>query len=410
MQVIKKTVAVIGLGYIGLPTALLMAKAGFRVKGVDVNLSRIALLKKGQLPFTEPGLDKLFTAVKRFNPITFSNQVVSSQVYLIAVPTPQRRGRSNLKYVFSALESVHRVYQFDQLVIIESTIGPQDFKDSILPSIRQWGGEVRLAHCPERAIPGRTLDEMVHNHRIVGGLTKSIGKETADIYAQFVKGKLYCTSLETAAFVKVAENTYRMANIALANELTMIAHDLGLNSREIIELANLHPRVNIHQPGPGVGGHCLPIDPWFLVSASKHHQLVKLALQTNQHMPEYVVAWLKKLLKDNGLANPTIGILGYAYKADVGDTRETPAQDIVVRLQTKYRVLINDELAQRASVKLVPLDQLLSQSQVVILVTPHSVYKKIMFAQYPQVQLVCDTRGLFTRSNFKNSRAKLYTL
>jgi UDP-N-acetyl-D-mannosaminuronic acid dehydrogenase len=298
-------------------------------------------------------------------------------------------------------------------IIIESTIGPRDCEETLIPLIDTWKAPYIFAHCPERAIPGSTLYEMVHNDRIIGGRTRKEAQQIAKLYRRFVKGNLYPTTATIAASVKVMENTYRATNIALANEFAQIAETIGFDVWEAIELANKHPRVNIHQPGPGVGGHCIPIDPWFFVQ-DMPKGIIRNSLEKNHQMPEYVVNKVTEYLTASRIKKPIIGILGYAYKKNVDDPRETPAQALYEQFAQQFPTHIADPWCEQTLIKnglpALTVEELLAKATVVVLATDHDLFKKIRFKNYPQLKLVYDTRHLFTKTNFIGARADWLSL
>jgi len=304
-------ICVLGLGYIGLPTALLLAKSGFEVIGVDVNERVVKALNQGQLHISEPGLLELFEEVQ-WN-FTAQTAVPEADIYLIAVPTPLNTHTriSDLKYVRSAAEMIYPHLQKGNLVILESTVPPCTSEKLVIPILEKSGlkaGEFRYVHCPERAIPGKTLYEMIRNDRIVGGIDDESVASARTVYSSYVQGRIYLTDVTTAEFVKLIENTYRDINIAIANEFAQVAEDCGVNVWEGIDLANKHPRVNILQPGPGVGGHCIAVDPWFLTESSTKTGLIQLARESNDSMPNYVIHLVREMLGD--IREPTLTVFG----------------------------------------------------------------------------------------------------
>ncbi len=388
------SVTVLGLGYIGLPTALLLAEQGVKVSGFDLDPTKKALLKQGKLPFEENGLPELFARVRTKQTFEVTDSVISSDYYLIAVPTPQKNGTADLKYVQSALESIRAGFKTHQTIIIESTIGPRDCVDILIPQIKSWDMPFHFAHCPERAIPGNTLTEMVSNDRIIGGDTPASAEKVAEVYAQFVKGPIHLTNTIVAASCKVMENTYRAVNIALANEFAQLAEELDFDVWEAITLANKHPRVQIHQPGPGVGGHCIPIDPWFFVGHSDQAVLIQTALEKNEQMATYIARKIEATLAQLQLVKPVIAMLGYAYKKNVADYRETPAEPLRKSLAKKYSVLVTDPFVE---LDLIQAEQtVLEQAEVWVMVTDHDSYQKINLADYPHVKFIYDTRNCLT--------------
>lgn len=402
----KKKVSVLGLGYIGLPTALLLAKGGNQVFGYDVDERKIGILKKGLLPFEEKGLKELFSQVKRIGTFFVTDTLQSADFYIIAVPTPQIHHEADLKYVFSALAKVKKIFKNDQTIVIESTVGPEDCQRKIIPYIKKFTQKFYFASCPERAIPGNTLYEMIHNARIIGGIDKEDCAKVKRLYSTFVKGEIFTTTPTIASTCKVMENSFRDVNIALANEFAQIAEDLGFNVWEAIELANKHLRVKILQPGPGVGGHCIPIDPWFLVAASKNNDLLTISRNINDYMPSHVLKAVKGLIQKNGLKSPKIGILGYAYKKNVDDARETPAKEVIRLLKRKFRVLVNDPYVSSVPQQNTGLHKLLTTVDIVVLLTNHDVYRQISFKKYPNILLVYDSHNLFKKGNFRGSQAQ----
>ncbi len=405
----KQIVTMLGLGYIGLPTALLLANAGVTVNGYDIDKKKISSLKENRLFFEENGLETLFKSVQKKRTFTPTTALEHSDIYIIAVPTPAKKGSAELKYVLSALESIKAVFRAGDLIIVESTIAPRDCVDVLIPEIAKWNKKFLFAHCPERAIPGNTLYEMVHNDRIVGGNDQESNKQTVKLYSKFVTGKLFTTNPTTAAACKVMENTYRAVNIALANEFADIAKKLDFNVWEAIELSNKHPRVTIHQPGPGVGGHCIPIDPWFFIDPKNKVQgLIEKSLLINENMAETVTQEVILLAKKHKIKKPKIGLLGYAYKKNVDDTRETPTKKLHELFAEKFEVLLTDPFIKNEGFE--TLEKVLSTVSVIVLSTDHDTYKKINFSKYPNIVFVYDTRNIFSQGNLKKSTTKLYKL
>jgi UDP-N-acetyl-D-mannosaminuronic acid dehydrogenase len=338
-----KRICVVGLGYIGLPTACYLAKAGYKVIGVDTNERIIQTLKEGKVPFEEPGLQALLNkGLKNFE---FSLTPKTADIFIISVPTPiTKTKKPNLNYIKRATKSIAKLINDNNLVIVESTITTGCSEKIILPILKREHPDYRifLAHAPERAIPGKTLTEMVENDRIIGGIDKDSVELAKNLYSTFVKGKIHLTDTTTAETVKLLENTYRDINIAFANEIAKLCDKIGINVWEAIKIANLHPRVNIHLPGPGVGGHCISVDPWFLMRKDGvGNEMIKLSRMINDSMPNYIIKCVSKMLKD--IKTPTITILGAAYKADVDDWRETPALKIIELAQNKkWKVKVHD--------------------------------------------------------------------
>jgi len=375
----NKTICVIGLGYIGLPTACYLAKAGYKVVGFDVDKKKISKLEKGELPFKEPGIEKLFKKVSKN--LLFSSRIKEANVFVISVPTPiTGKKKANLEFVKKAAEDINKVIKDRNLVIIESTVPPGTAEKVVLPILKKGHENYRiyLSHAPERAIPGKTLREMIMNDRIIGGIDKKSTILTKEIYSSFVRGKIYSTNNTTAEFVKLIENTYRDVNISFANELAKICDEIGINIWEARKLANLHPRVNIHLPGPGVGGHCISVDPWFLVKkGSNGIKAIKTAREINDSMPNYIVECIAKILKK--IKKPIITVLGIAYKANVDDWRETPALKIIELAKKRgWQVNIHDPFIKEFPYKMEKdIRKAIENSDCLILVTNHDFYKNI---------------------------------
>jgi len=396
----KMTVAVIGLGYIGLPTSLLIAEQGVQVNGFDTSQEKKTHLKKGVLPFEEKGLFALFKRVQEKGTFCVSNAVISSDYYIVSVPTPQINGKADLTYVKQALVSIQPIFKPNQTIIIESTIGPRDCVDELIPQVAAWKIPFHFAHCPERAIPGNTLFEMVHNDRIIGGDTPESAVNVAKLYTHFVRGPVHLTNTTVAASCKVMENTYRAVNIALANEFAQLAEELDFNVWEAISLANKHPRVHIHQPGPGVGGHCIPIDPWYFVGGSQKAILIETSLKKNQEMSQYIAGQIKKTLSSLAIPKPVIALLGYAYKKNVDDSRETPAEPLRKILMKEYDVIVTDPFVKT---KMMTSEiEALNIAEVWVIVTDHDQYLKLDLKNYPHLQFIYDTRNCLTDEQLKN--------
>jgi UDP-N-acetylglucosamine 2-epimerase (non-hydrolysing) len=285
----KEKICIVGLGYMGLPTGLLFANNGHEVVGFDINSKKVDMLNSGICPFNETGINNLLTQAIKSGRFSASNELPTADVYIIAVPTPHINSKCDLSFVLKAAQSVAKVSKDNDLVIIESTIKPRTCIDSIMPIFEMANKKINLAHCPERAIPGETLKELIYNDRVIGGTTEEAKIRAKNLYSSFVKGNIFLTDLITAEAIKLMENTYRDVNIALANEFSIIADELNFNIWEAIKLANNHPRVNILEPGPGVGGHCIAIDPWFLIEEVKNSRLIRSAREVNDIMPKRII-------------------------------------------------------------------------------------------------------------------------
>lgn len=324
-------VNVIGLGYIGLPTALMLASHGVEVVGTDYNKNVVARLKAGKMTFKEAGMDELFTAAQK-KKIEFSTDYQSTDMYIISVPTPYDKfsKKVDASYVTDALKSVIAVAPKGAIVVVESTISPGTIDKQIRPIVENLGlkiGEdINLVHAPERIIPGNMIYELYHNNRTIGADDRKVGELVKKLYASFCQGEIVVTDIKTAEMTKVVENTFRAVNIAFANELAKICRHDGMDVYEIIRICNMHPRVNILQPGPGVGGHCISVDPWFLVG--DYPSLAKVideSMKTNDGMPEFVLNRIYEIMQENKLKDVSkVGLYGLTYKENVDDMRESP--------------------------------------------------------------------------------------
>jgi len=392
-------ICVLGLGYIGLPTSLLLANAGNKVLGVDINSNIIEKLNRNELPFKEPGLDDLFKKAK--NNFQTSSSVQSSEAYIISVPTPleSKMEIADLDAVKSASSAIAEVIKEGQIVILESTVPPGTSEHLILPILREKGVKtIYFAHCPERAIPGKTLYEMIRNDRIIGGLDKESTEKVRNLYSSFVQGNIFLTDIKTAEFVKLMENTFRDINIALANEFSLLAEEANINVWEAINLANKHPRVNILKPGPGVGGHCIAIDPMFLAEKSSKARIITLAREINSGMPAHVVKMVYNMVKD--IKNPTITLLGLAYKGNVDDIRESPTFKIKRIAENEgMSVKLYDPLVQQYPGNFSTLEEAIKNSNCLVLVADHDAFKEI-----DPKKLLMKHKNLIDTRNFLNHK------
>lgn len=403
-----RKICVLGLGYIGLPTAAMFATHGFEVLGVDINEHVLETLNNGDVHIHEPGLKTVVQAALKSGKLTVTRSPAPADVFIIAVPTPLKREaqsssgedlllRAHLSYVVAAADSIVGCLRGGNLVILESTVPPRTTVDVLVPIVERSGlcvgdlaekhaergaAEARLyvAHCPERVLPGRILEELVCNDRVIGGVDGPSAEMAKALYSSFVDGEMFLADATTAEMVKLMENTYRDVNIALANEFALVAERVGIDVWQAIELANHHPRVNILRPGPGVGGHCIPIDPWFVVQAAPDTTpLIRTARRTNDSMPAHVVELVKQSLV--GVKRAVIACLGLAYKGEVDDIRESPAW-AVVRLLTQegYEVRVCDphvrELPE-CDLELFAVRDALQGADCAVLLTNHSEFKAL---------------------------------
>lgn len=329
-------VNVVGLGYIGLPTALMMASHGVEVVGTDYKKEVVDKLNAGQTTFKEKGLDELFHAALDAG-IKFTTEYQKTDTYIISVPTPYDKftKKVDAKYVVEAVKDVMQVAPKGATVVIESTISPGTIDNYVRPEIEKDGfkiGEhIQLVHAPERIIPGNMVYELLHNNRTIGADDKEVGEKIKNLYASFCQGEIVVTDIRTAEMTKVVENTFRAVNIAFANELAKICRYAGMDVYEIIRICNMHPRVNILQPGPGVGGHCISVDPWFLVGDyPRIAKVIDESMKTNDGMPEFVLNRIYEIMKQECLKDISrVGLYGLTYKENVDDVRESPTLQLL---------------------------------------------------------------------------------
>lgn len=396
----NQKICVVGLGYIGLPTASFLGTKGYDVCGVDVSPEVVETINRGDIHILEPDLDVLVKSAVGSGRLRAVGEPEEADIFIISVPTPLAEDNTpDLSYVEAAGRSVAGVLQPGNLVILESTCPVGTTEDLLVPLLRETGlaigNEVFVAHCPERVLPGRILSELVENDRIVGGVNDASADAAAAFYAAFIRGRVYKTNARTAEMAKLAENTYRDVNIALANELSMISDKQGINAWDMIELANRHPRVNILQPGPGVGGHCIAVDPWFVVArAPDCARLIRTARAVNDRKPDWVFEKVKQ--RAARFREPVVACLGLAFKADVDDLRGSPALYIARRLQaeTVGRVLMCEpNLTHHEEFDLVSLEQAVSEADIILLLVDHAPFRKLRGADL-QDKVVIDTRGI----------------
>lgn len=395
-------ICVVGLGYIGLPTSAMFASHGCEVVGVDVTQKVVDTLNAGHIHIEEPGLEEVIKREVENGNFRASMTPEKADAFIIAVPTPNLDDEfrsCDLTYVLEAAKGIVPYLEKGNTVIVESTIAPKSTDDYVRPIFEEAGFEIGediyLAHCPERVLPGQILYELKHNNRIVGGITKKCTEHAAAVYEIFVEGELIKTEAKTAELSKCMENTFRDVNIALANELAKICDRLDINCLDVINMANKHPRVNIHQPGPGVGGHCLAIDPYFICAkAPEQAKIIRLARDTNKSMPEYVVEKVKMLLED--VENPKIAAFGVTYKGNVDDVRESPSMDIINLLKAnKMNVAIYDPHVQNSAY--VGLEEAVTDADLVVILTDHNEYKNMdlkMIASKMRHAMLFDTRNI----------------
>ena len=406
------SVAVIGLGYIGLPTAAILADRGIRVHGVDLNRRTVEAVNSGRVPFVEPDLGEFVDRAVRSGMLSASVETPEADAYILAVPTPFHDDKSaDLSYIESAGRSLAPRLSGDELIILESTSPPgatehlADIIHSARPDLKGDGG-LQFAHCPERVLPGKVMTELVTNDRIVGGSSRAAAERAKSLYEVFCQGEILLTDTRTAEMAKLVENSFRDVNIAFANELSMICAELGIDVWELIELANHHPRVNILQPGPGVGGHCIAVDPWFIVDAAPDSsRLIRSAREINDAKPGWVIQQVKALafdvLRATGRA-PTIAALGLSFKPNIDDLRESPALQITRQISQEFpesSVLAVephvDSLPQTLSalpnIRLAQAQEAIAAADIIVLLVDHDVFAPLKV--HIQGKHVVDTRG-----------------
>lgn len=414
------TVAVIGLGYIGLPTAAILAANGIRVVGVDVNEKTVEAVNRGEVPFVEPDLGVHVAGAVSQGNLTASAHTPKADAYIVAVPTPFRDDRSaDLSYIEAAALQLAPQLSGGELVILESTSPPgatrhlANYILSVRPDLSLEGlhGDpvIHFAHCPERVLPGRVMIELVTNDRIVGGVTPLAAELAKDLYSVFCQGEILLTDDVTAEMAKLVENSYRDVNIAFANELSIISDKLGIDVWELIRLANHHPRVNILQPGPGVGGHCIAVDPWFIVAAApENSRLIRTAREVNDNKPRWVIEKVRQAALSLG-SDPVIALLGLAFKANIDDLRESPAVDITATLSdvlpaAQLRVVephiskLPRALSGRPNVELTDINRAIERADIVVVLVDHDAFVGVDPAGMAGKTIV-DSRGIWQDSN-----------
>ena len=378
---------VIGLGYIGLPTALILAASGNQVIGTDYNPAIVAALNQGKTTFVEEGLDQLF-AQAREKGLRFSSEYLPAECYIITVPSPYDKASKKIdtSFITEAVKNVLPVCPIGATIVIESTISPGTINKTVRPLVeaagRVIGKDVHLVHAPERIIPGNMIAELRQNNRTVGADDREIGEKIKAIYATFCEGKIVVTDIRTAEMTKVVENTYRDINIAFANELAKICREADMDVYEIIRIANLHPRVNILSPGPGVGGHCISVDPWFLVGDYPGlANLILSARMVNDSMPDFVLARICQLMEAHGIADVSrVGLYGLTYKENVDDTRESPTLQLLESLKKHltHGIKVYDPMVRQDMVpgQYHDFDRFLADVDMVVILVAHDQIKE----------------------------------
>jgi UDP-N-acetyl-D-mannosaminuronic acid dehydrogenase len=410
----KPDVCVVGLGYIGLPTAAVIARAGCKVLGLDVSQRVVDTINRGEIHIEEVDLDGLVQGVVARGLLSASVDVAPADVFVIAVPTPFDKDHApDISYVLAAGRTIAPVLKAGDVVILESTspVGTTDqLRDMIaqmrpdlkIPGLTRETPDIAVAYCPERVLPGRILEELINNDRSIGGITPRCARKALAFYKRFVRGECVTTDARSAEMTKLVENAYRDVNIAFANELSMVSDRIGLDVWEVIRLANRHPRVNILSPGPGVGGHCIAVDPWFIVhGAPEETPLIRTARGVNDGKMHHVIKKADELVAANPGAK--IACLGLAFKANIDDFRESPARFVAARLARKYgeRVHIVEPYAAELPIEftdtgahLIDVDEALETCDILIVLVDHDVFRVVPLAERAD-KMVYDTRGIW---------------
>ena len=409
-----KKVSVIGLGYIGLPTAAVIASRGMNVIGVDVNQHAVDTINAGNVHIIEPDLDIVVRSAVQAGNLRATTIPEKADAFMVAVPTPFKESyEADLSYIESAAKAIAPVLEEGNLVILESTspVGATEElakwlaearPDLTFPQTHGSEADINVAHCPERVLPGHVLRELVENDRVIGGMSDRCSQQAVKLYKTFVAGECLLTTARTAEMAKLTENSFRDVNIAFANELSMICDKLDINVWELIKLANRHPRVNILNPGPGVGGHCIAVDPWFIVSSAPDTaKLIRQAREVNDSKPHYVLNQILEAVEQ--FKKPVVACLGIAFKADIDDLRESPALDITKMLAEKNnaKVLVVEpnitklpESLSKLGVELVSLEEALAQSNTLAVLVDHKEFKAIP-PELVAKKIIVDSRGIF---------------
>ena len=386
---IEQKVVVMGLGYIGLPTAALIASKGFTVRGVDIDQSIVDVVNAGKIHIVEPDLDQLVKNEVKKGSLKANITPAESDIFIITVPTPFKdNNEPDLKYVNSAISMIIPFLQKGNLIIIESTspVGTtMKVSEDIFRQRPELLDHIHITYCPERVLPGKILYELESNDRVIGGMDDISSKLARDFYAKFVKGELHLTNAKTAEMCKLVENSSRDVSISFANELSMICDQADINVWELIKLANKHPRVNILQPGTGVGGHCIAVDPWFLISAyKKDAKLIRNAREINNYKTEWVIEKIKKTISDfkKHKHEPTIAIMGLSFKPDIDDLRQSPALYVARKLylEKKFNLLfVEPNIKEHEQFQLCDISQAINKSDILVYLVAHQQFLDIKF-------------------------------
>ena len=419
MEIHKQKICIIGLGYIGLPAAAMFASNGYQVVGVDINNKVIDALKKGEVIIEEPYLKNIVQQEVISGNLTASKEPQKADVFIIAVPTPLTKDKNaDMSFVKKATESIIPYLKKGNIVVLESTSPTGTVKNIMIPILKKSGlkigEELYIGYCPERVLPGQILFELVNNNRVIGGVNRKSAEKIKYLYQTFVKGEIYLTDTTTAEICKIVENTFRDVNIAFANELSKICENTGTDVWEVIKLCNKHPRVNIHKPGPGVGGHCIAVDPWFIVEKSPEFaRIIKLARETNDSMPQFIFNKIENILKNvKGIKKVTI--LGITYKANIDDTRESPIIGLIEILEKhNYKISAIDPYVKKFRYKVETVTKAVKESDLLVLAVNHKDFEEIDFdtlAKKMRNQIILDTRNYFNKNIVESKGFKYYLL
>lgn len=411
---VKPEVCVVGLGYIGLPTAAIIARSGCKVLGIDISQNVVDTINRGEIHIEEVDLDGLVQGVVARGFLSAATEVRPAEVFVIAVPTPFDKDHApDISYVLAAGRSVAKVLKQGDIVILESTspVGTtEQLRDMIAemrpdlkcPGLTRETPDISVAYCPERVLPGKILEELTNNDRSIGGITPRCARKALAFYKRFVRGACIVTDAKSAEMTKLVENAYRDVNIAFANELSMVADKMGLDVWEVIRLANRHPRVNILSPGPGVGGHCIAVDPWFIVhSAPDETPLIRTARGVNDGKMHHVIARADALVSAHPEAR--VACLGLAFKANIDDFRESPARLVAATLARRFgsRINVVEPYADTLPIEftdtgasLIDIDTALEECDVLIVLVDHDIFRVVPLAERSE-KLVYDTRGIW---------------
>jgi len=398
---VSKHICILGLGYIGLPTAAMLANRGYTVTGVDINQKAVDNIKKKRIDEKEPKLKDYVVKALDSGKFEVQTNPCPADIFILAVPTPLDKitKKADLSYVRKAAEAVAPYLKKGNLVILESTVPIGTLRNVVIPILEKsglvGGKDFYAAHAPERVLPTKIIEELINNDRIIGGINRESSELAAEVYKSFVKGEICLTNDKTAEMVKLMENVFRDVNIGLANEFAKIAEESGVNIWEAIRLANKHPRINIHIPGPGVGGHCIPLDGWFIIENAPESELIRTARKVNDSMPSFVA----KLANEMCGKNATITILGVSYKGDVSDARETPAKELISVLSKQgHKIKIYDPHVLDFDPKLSSsLEEAADGSDLLILVTDHKYFKNI---EISKIEKLMKNKRLLDTRNF----------